>query len=84
MGYDVVFKPTMIVLGPAGMDAELVDQINAVFAKIAEDPETLEALGKMNMGYTPYNAAETKEIWVNHVNTIKEVCGLAGYDVENK
>ncbi len=84
LGYDVVFKPTMIVLGPAGMDAELVDQINAVFAKIAEDPEAMEALGKMNMGYTPYTAAEAKEIWVNHVNTIKEVCGLAGYDVENK
>lgn len=84
LGYDVMFKPTMIVLGPAGMDAGLVDEINAVFAKIAEDPETMEALAKMNMGYTPYTAAEAKEIWVNHVNTIKEVCGLAGYDVENK
>ncbi len=84
LGYDVVFKPTMIVLGPANMDPALVEQINAVFAKIAEDPETLEALGKMNMGYTPYTAAEAREIWVSHVNTIKEVCGLAGYDVENK
>lgn len=84
LGYDVVFKPTMIVLGPANMDPELVEKINAVFALIAQDTETIEALNKMNMGYTPYTAAEAREIWVEHVATIKEVCGLAGYDVENK
>ena len=84
LGYDVVFKSTLIVLGPAGMDPELVTKVNEVFGKIAEDQETLDALAKMNMGYTHYNAEEAKEIWVNHCATIKEVCGLAGYDVENR
>lgn len=84
LGYDVVFKPTMIVLGPANMDAELVEKINAVFGLIAQDQETLDALGKMNMTYHPYTVEEARNIWESHCATIKEVCGLAGYDVENR
>lgn len=84
MGYDIVFKPTMIVLGLAGMDPELVTAINKAFDYVSTDAEAIEAYAKMNQSYTPSTAEEEKDIWVKHCATIKEVCELAGYDVSDK
>lgn len=83
-GYDVVFKPTMVLLGPGNMDQALVDEINKTFDAMAEDEETVTAYGNMNQSYTPCSATDAKKIWEDHCATIKEVCELAGYDVSNK
>lgn len=83
-GYDVVFAMKFVILGPAGMDAELVEQINKVLGAAAEDPEVEEALGNLGNGYTYHTVEESRQIWEEHCAVVKEVCGLAGYDVSGK
>lgn len=83
-GYDVVFPVTFIVLGPAGMDPEVVEQINAVIATTADDSEAVDTLAGMGQSYTHRSVEETQKIWQDHCNVVKEVCGLAGYDISGK
>ena len=73
-----------VILGHAGMDAELVEQINKVLGAAAEDPEVEEALGNLGNGYTYHTVEESRQIWEEHCAVVKEVCGLAGYDVSGK
>ena len=84
LGYDIVFKPTPVLLGPAGMDPELVAQINAAFDVIATDEDAIKGLSNLNQSYTPSDPATAKQVWEDHCATIKEICGLAGYDVSDK
>lgn len=83
-GYDIVFKPTMVMLAPAGMDPELVNAINAAFDAVASDEEAIMGLANMNQTYMPVDAQTATQIWNDHCATIREVCELAGYDVSGK
>lgn len=84
LGYDVVLKVDMVLLGPGNMDPELVSKINEVVAGMAADEESIKLNANMNNSFTPVDPTTSQSDWNAMGQTIKNMVGLIGYDVSNK
>ncbi len=84
LGYDVMLKIDMVLLGPGNMDPDLVAKINETVKGMAEDEESVRLNANMNNSFTPVDPVKSQEDWNAIGQTIKNMIGLIGYDVSNK
>jgi tripartite-type tricarboxylate transporter receptor subunit TctC len=65
LGYKVVHSNLMVILGPKGMDPEVVKIIQDAFHKAMDDPIFLEAMGKFDMPIIYMDAKECTKYWAD-------------------
>ena len=63
LGYKVVHNNLMVILGPKGMDPEVVKIIQDGFHKAMDDPIFVEAMGKFDMPIIYMDAKECSKYW---------------------
>lgn len=81
-GYeDIYWGVYHYLLGPAGMDEEMVKGMNASMKKIYEDPETFEAI--KNIGHIPewHDMEESETIRQNEYDRIVKIADSIGVNV---
>jgi len=78
---DIYWGVYHYLLGPAGMDEVMVEEMNASMKKVYEDPETFEALKKI--GHIPewHDLDESKEIRQKEYDRIVKIADAMGANV---
>lgn len=62
LGYEnAVYGLDFLIMGPKGMDENVVSQINAAFDAVLTDPEISGQLTKMRLPITPLGVAESRD-----------------------
>ncbi|MGZ3514481.1 MAG: tripartite tricarboxylate transporter substrate binding protein [Thermodesulfobacteriota bacterium] len=65
LGYKVVHSNLMVILGPKGMDPEVVKIIQDGFHKAMDDPIFVEAMGKFDMPIIYMDAKDCSKYWAD-------------------
>jgi len=65
LGYKVVHNNLMVILGPKGMDPEVVKIIQDGFHKAMDDPIFLEAMGRFDMPIIYMDAKDCAKYWAD-------------------
>jgi tripartite-type tricarboxylate transporter receptor subunit TctC len=65
LGYKVVHNNLMVILGPKGMDPEVVKILQDAFHKAQDDPLFIEAMGKYDMPIMYMDAKECTKYWAD-------------------
>ncbi len=65
LGYKVVHNNLMVVVGPKGMDPEVVKILQDAFHKAMDDPLFIEAMGKFDMPIMYMDAKECSKYWAD-------------------
>jgi len=65
LGYKVVHNNLMVILGPKGMDPEVVKIIQDGFHRAMDDPIFLEAMGKFDMPIIYMDAKDCAKYWAD-------------------
>lgn len=79
LGYEeAVYGLDFIVLGPAGMDAALVEQVNAAFADVLGNADVTDQLAKMRMPISPMGVAESQARIAASSEAVKATAEMLG------
>jgi tripartite-type tricarboxylate transporter receptor subunit TctC len=63
LGYKVVHNNLMVIVGPKGMDPQVVKILQDAFHKAQDDPIFIEAMGKFDMPIIYMDAKECAKYW---------------------
>jgi len=77
---DYAYDAWIALIGPAGMAAEQVDQLQSVTAKVMKDPAVLQALqplGFVSQGTTAEQAKKTLEDEIQKTQSLVSTAGIA-------
>ncbi len=79
LGYEeAVYGLDFIVLGPAGMNAGLVEQINGAFAAVLGNADVTEKLAQMRMPISPMGVAESQARIASSSDAVKATAEMLG------
>ncbi|MFH5834778.1 tripartite tricarboxylate transporter substrate binding protein [Proteiniclasticum sp. C24MP] len=78
---DIYWGVYHYLLGPAGMDQEMAEAMNASMKKVYDDPQTFEAI--KNIGHIPewHNLEESREIRQKEYDKIVKIADAMGANV---
>ncbi|MFZ5865110.1 MAG: Bug family tripartite tricarboxylate transporter substrate binding protein [Thermodesulfobacteriota bacterium] len=65
LGYKVVHDNLMVILGPKGMDPQMVKTLQDVFHKAQSDPRFITAMGKYGMPIMYMDSKECAKYWAD-------------------
>ncbi|MCW1934915.1 Bug family tripartite tricarboxylate transporter substrate binding protein [Pararhodobacter zhoushanensis] len=77
-GVDVSWIAPLLILGPAGMDPAMTEQINAVIRAMGDDPQVQERLAAADSAFEPYDLAAAHDLVAGEDATIDRLARHLG------